>query len=237
MAIPLLTRKPLLIVFGSALVLLADDRSNRTLSASRTEHFNVPAAASIRLENSFGEIDIDGWDRPEVEVTVTKSIEQLSTEPSRARAQQRLDSVQITVKQNEGDTLVSTVYPERRGLSHLFSRRGDVGISYRIHAPRAAKLIIDQKNGGLNIAGMSGDIHSTVGDGQITLSLADSQFAIDAKCKIGKVYSDFDGHDQRRHLFGEDFSRESSKPPNLYLRAGFGDIIILKATGPPQHAE
>jgi hypothetical protein len=227
------TQKLFLIASAAALALVADDRSNRPLSATHADHFNVPAGGSIRLDNSFGEVDIDGWDRPEVEVTVTKSIEKLAQKDG-AVAQQRLDSVQITVKQNDVETIVSTVYPERPGFWRLAGRRGDVDINYRIHAPRASKLIIVHNSGGLNISGISGDIHSTVSNGQITLTLPEGQYAIDAKCKIGKVYSDFDGHDRRRHLWGDEFDNPSpAHAPNLYLRAGFGDIMILKTQGLP----
>ena len=76
----------LVIVAGSALALVADDRSNRTLSAAHTDRFNVPASVSIQLENSFGEIEVDGWDLPEVEVTVTKSVEDLAIENDRVPA-------------------------------------------------------------------------------------------------------------------------------------------------------
>ncbi|HLX44715.1 MAG TPA: hypothetical protein VKR43_14815 [Bryobacteraceae bacterium] len=205
---------------------MADDRPNHTLSATHTDRFSVAASVSIRLENSFGEINVEGWDSPEVEVTVTKSVEQRTGEKANA-AQQRLDSVQVGVKHSEGEAIVSTVYPPQGGLSHLFGRRGDVMITYRIHAPRASKLIVEHNRGGLNITGISADIRGTVDRGQITLTLPDGRYALDAKCRVGKVYSDFEGHDQRQHLIGEEFDHQAGEP-NLYLRAAFGDIMILK---------
>jgi hypothetical protein len=225
------TRRLLLIVMGSALALVADDRSNRTLTVTHADRFKVPAVVSIQLDHSFGEIDVEGWDLPEVEVTVTKSVEDLSREEG--RAQKRLGAVQIAVKHTEGDTIISTDYPKQPGISHIFGRRGDVDITYRIYAPRSAKLVIEHNRGGLNIAGMSGDIHATVDRGQVTL-ISEKQYVVDAKCKIGTVYSDFDGHDQRHH-FGEAFERQASPPaPNLYVRASFGDIMILKPSKLPR---
>jgi hypothetical protein len=222
-------RKLVLIVLGTTLALIADDRSNRTLSVTHSDRFNVPASASVSLENSFGEIDVEGWDLPEVEVTVSKSVEELAGEKGQA-ARQRLDSVQVATKHKEGDTVIATVYPEQRGLWHLFDRRGDVKVSYRIHAPRGSKLFIEHGTGGLNVAGIIADIHGTVDRGQITLTLPDGHYAIDAKCKTGRVYSDFEGQDKRRHMIGDEFNRPNAPlTPNLYLRTGFGDVIILKA--------
>ena len=220
------TRGLCLVVLGSGLALMADDRPNHSLSAAHTDRFSVPASVSIRLENSFGEVNVDGWDSPKLEVTVTKSVEQRSGEKAHA-AQQRLDSVQVAVKHSEGETVVSTVYPAQGGISHLFARRGDVMITYRIHAPRASKLIVEHNRGGLNIAGISADIRGIVDRGQITLALPDGQYTLDARCKVGKVYSDFEGHDMRRHLIGEEFDREGTAP-KLFLRTAFGDIMILK---------
>jgi len=217
-----------------ALPLLADDRSKESLSATHTDRFNVPAAGAIRLENSYGEVDIDGWDRPEVEVTVIRSSEHLYGPKQRDEAQRRLDSVHVEAKQNGDDVVVSTVYPARNVFLHPFSRRSDIEISYRIKTPRASKLTIDHNSGGVNVSDISGDIHATVVNGQITLTLASGgQYGIDAQSTIGDVYSDFDGRDQRRFL-GQEFAHPGTAPAaNLYLRVRVGDIVIMKLHGPP----
>ena len=87
----------------------------------------------------------------------------------------------------------------------------------------------------MNVYDISGDIHATVINGEITLTLAaNGQYAIDAQCKIGDVYSDFEGRDLRRRVLGEEFNRAGAAPAtNLYLRARLGDIIIQKLHGPP----
>jgi len=158
----------LMIAIVLALPLLADDLSKDT------ERFNVPAAGAIRLENSFGEMDIDGWDRPEVEVTVVRSSGHLYDAKERTQAQRHLESAQIRAKHDGNDVVISTAYPPRNGFMRLLSGRGDIEIRYRIKAPRASKLIIDHHSGGLTVSNISGDIHATVTDGQITLALAAS---------------------------------------------------------------
>jgi hypothetical protein len=179
-------------------------------------------------------VDIEEWDRLEVEMTVLRSSEDLYDAKESAAAQRRLDRVQITAKQAGNDVVISTAYPPRNSFLHPLSRRSDIEISYRIKAPRASKLIIDHNSGGVNIVDISGDIHATVTNGQITLTLAaDGQYAINAQCKIGNVYSDFEGRAQRQHVLGEEFGRQSSAPAtNLFLRVRFGDIVILKLHGP-----
>ncbi len=231
---------PKLLVIGImvALPLLADNRTKEPLSSYHTDLFNVPASGAIRLENSFGEVDIDGWDRPEVEVTVIRLSERLYGAKERAHrpdeAQRRLESVQVTAKQDGNDVVISTMYPPRNAFTHPLARRSDIEISYRIKAPRTSKLIIAHNSGGVTVSDISGDIHATVINGQLTLTLAGSgQYAIDAQSKIGSVYSDFEGRDQSR-VFGEEFTHPGSAPAtNLYLRVRLGDILIQKLHGPP----
>jgi hypothetical protein len=227
-------RISLVIAILLAFPILADDLSKETLIATHTERFKVPAAGAIKIRNSFGELDIDGWDLPEVEVTVVRSSAHSYDAAELAETRGSLEGAQIKAEQNGNDVVISTASIPWTG-AHGRNRRGEIGIGYRIKAPRAAKLIIDHNSGGVNISNMSGDIHATVLNGQITLSLpASGQYAIDSQCKIGDVYSDFEGQYQRRHLLGKEFDRQSpSAAANLYLRVRYGDIMILKLHGPP----
>jgi hypothetical protein len=229
---PMRTSLAIAIVLG--LPLLADDPSKAPLSATHTDTFKVPTAGAIRIKNSVGEVDIDGWDRPEVEVTVVRSSEHFYDAAERAGAQRSLESAQIKAVQDGNEVIISTAYLPWNG-AHALSRRRGIGISYRIKAPHASKLIVDHNSGGVNISDISGDIHATVINGQITLSLAAAgQYAIDSQCKLGDVYSDFEGDYHRRHLLGKEFVHQSPTPAtNLYLRARYGDIMILKLHIPP----
>jgi len=221
-----------LMAIGLMLPLLADDRSQQTLSSTQTAHFQVTAAGAIRLENSFGEVDIQGWDRPEVDVTVVRSTEHSYTAQDPV-AQRRLDSVQVASKQEGNDVVITTTYPPRGLFLHPLSRRSDVEIRYQIRAPRASKLIIQHNRGGVNVTDVRGDIHATVTNGQIDVTLIPGSYAIDAESKLGQVYSDFEGHGHGRHLIGDQFTGRGATPSaNLYLRVRYGDILILKQTGP-----
>lgn len=227
-------RKLPLIAIVMPLSLWADDRSKEMPGVTHTERFRLPTSGAVRLENSFGEVDIDGWDRPEVELTIIRSTEHLVNSKQRAEAQRRLDSVQVSAKQDGNDVVISTAYPARNPFLHPLSRRSDIEIRYSIKAPRDSKLIVDHKSGGLNVSGISGDIHAMVINGEITVTLAGGQYAIDAQSTIGDVYSDFDGRELRRQILGQEFSRSNAPPAaNLYLRVRLGDIIIQKIHGPP----
>jgi hypothetical protein len=116
---------------------------------------------------------------------------------------------------------------------HPLSQHSDIEISYRIKAPRASKLFIDHNSGGVDIYGITGDIHTTVGNGQITLAIpASGDYQIDARCVLGGVYSDFEGRERRSNFRGNRFSRQGAAPAaNLYLRVRVGDIVIGQING------
>jgi len=213
--------KQLSVFLGIALVLpiLAAD-SNATVVKSRTQRVELPAGGSIRFANSSGELTIEGWDQPAVEITVTKSIY------IRGRREKKpLDTsgdlaAPVASVKTEGNTL----------LIGLGRGEHDVDLEYSIKIPRAARLEINHDHGEVNIAGVTGDIHATSRYGPIVLRLpADGHYAIDAHCRIGSVYSDFSGDEKRHHLFGESFAgAESAAPQKLNLKVGMGDVIILK---------
>lgn len=220
-----------MLISGLALPLTAGDSSRQTVT--NTERVNITAPGTIRFENSFGQIDIEGWDQPEVEVTTTKWTEDVNAKEP-AGVAQRLESVRITTKRDGNDVVISTAYPARNYFAHPWSRRSDVQLNYHLKAPRALKLAVDRSHYGMNIVGMTGDIRARATSGEITLTLANGPYAIDAKCDIGNVYSDFEGTTERRHMLGEEFGSKAEQPArNIYLRMHVGDIVILKMPLPP----
>jgi hypothetical protein len=100
--------------------------------------------------------------------------------------------------------------------------------------PRNAKLIVDHDSGEVHFDDLTGDISATVIQGTILLHLPQNeQYAIDARAKVGEVTSDFPGTTKRKRLFGNAFTEASPAAHKLYLRIGFGDIVILKIETPP----
>ncbi len=187
-----------------------------------TEHFDLPAGGTIRLNHSVGELDIVGWDQPGVEVATVKW-----KRSDRVNATV-LDRVRVTSERKGDDLVITSEYPRHKVIPGT-----DFDLEYHIKAPRNAKLVIDHDDGEINLDGMTGDVHATNHCGDIALRLPDGAYAIDAKSKIGAVTSDFPGDPRSRHWLGEEFDHQNAPPAaNLYLRIGFGDIILLKIRRP-----
>ena len=200
----------LLTIAGLALNVWAADE----IRVSNTETIPFVDGGTLRLEKSSGEVDIQGWDRPDVEIVITKS-----TYDPKGRA--ILDQVSAKAERRGNEIVVSAG-----------AKKGDFRIDYLIHAPKTSRLAIEHDVGGVYVTGIAGDIQANLHDGQITLwEPENGKYSIDAKCKIGEVISDFAGSDHRTHFFGDRFTEPAAgETRKLDLRVGFGDILILKTS-------
>ena len=197
----------------AALPLLAADVTRVT----KTETIPFTGSGTLRFEASNGEMHVIAWDRPEIEITLSKS-----TYNSKDR--RFLDDIHIQADRHDRDVVVQTIAPKHK----------DVQLYYEVHAPANISLAIDHGKGGVYVTGIAGDIQAHVRDGQITLRVpADATYAINAKSRIGTVYSDFEGAQEKRTIgFSETFTKPADSAKKLDLQIGFGDIVISQTPLP-----
>ena len=198
-----------------------------------TEHVNLPPGGTIRFTGSTGDLNVEGWDRAEVEITVIKSLPDGYKPKQPDEGKKRLDAVKVTTQNKSSNELViSTMLPSHRSVLWPFARHGTtdgVTLEYEIHVPRDSKLAIHHGTGSVFIDGVNADIEASAGRGDIILMLPDSgSYAFDAKSNLGTVTSDFEGAPRvRRYRLGERYAtKDSSSPKEIHLRMGFGGITI-----------
>ena len=224
---------------GMACLLLADDPVRQKVQVTSTQRLDLAPGGTVRLKNSAGEVSIEGWDQPGVEITTVKSTRNEYTAAERAKATHDLDGVKIAAERANGEVVIATTYVRKRRLAFalLAGHATNIDLNYRIKVPRDAHLMVDHEIGDVHFDDVTGDIRATTHQGAITLRLpADSQYELDAKTKIGSITSDFPGSMRRFWLVGHNFLHEAKAPHKLYLRTGVGDIIILEARMPPAPA-
>jgi hypothetical protein len=234
-------RKLLIIGLGMACVLLGENEAGQKVQVSTTEKVDFPAGGTLRVQNSTGELTIEGWDQPGVEITTTKSSREVRTPQEREKATRDLDRVKISTKR-EGDELdVTTEFPHHRAFPYVtpLDNVTNFDLEYRIKVPRNARLIVRHEAGDVHVDDVAGNIQVKSLQGLIALRLAgETPRSIEAKSDLGSVNSDFPGN-QSRHPWplGHEFVQGASTTmQNLDLRIGFGDIIILKAHEPATSA-
>ncbi len=198
--------------------------SEQRVESTKTERLSFAPGGSIRVNGSYGSLNIEGWDRPEVEIAVVKSTQKYYASKQREKAAASLERVRISAeRRSDTELAIST------------TKVKEVSVDYEIRVPRDSRIEIHHGTGQLIVANVTGDIEATGHRGDILLMLPDAgTYSIDAKTKLGVVTSDFAGAlHRRRYLIGERFA----SPPashRIYLRMGFGAITIKSV---PQEAE
>lgn len=215
-----------LLIFAT--VLQAGIKERPTLSNTQTLSFDPVGV--IQLEQSFGDVEIQGWDRPEVEITTIRSTQNECSGSSRSSAEEDLNNIAITaVKQGEDHLKITTEFASRNLLKRPLRGKTKADLKYVIKAPAQAKLVVHHDIGEVRVVNFTSDIEVTNRIGEIGLRLAEPEtYSVDAKARVGGVLSDV-GCSKGEHLIGQQLRSEGGGiHRQLYLRVGVGDISIRK---------
>jgi hypothetical protein len=199
---------------------------------TNTTRVSFQGGGLIRVDASYGNLNIDGWDRPEVEVTVTKSMPYDFAPGHPEQARKHLEAVRvITERRSDSELLISTIHPHNAGrfpLRFPGANTGGVRLDYEVHVPRTSRLDVQHGDGYVSVSNVIGGIDASSSRGDIMLLLPDAgPWSIDAKCRIGPVTSDLAGNAHLAHLVGERFATTNSSPARrIRLRMGIGGITI-----------
>ena len=112
--------------------------------------YPLTAGGDFRLDNINGSVQVEGWDRDEVEVSAVKTAQDDSGD---------LDNVQINVESLPGHIAVHTLYPNSAG--------DGVMVEYHVHVPYRILLAnVKTVNGSVSVRGVQGggDLLSVNGD-------------------------------------------------------------------------
>jgi hypothetical protein len=223
-----MTRRLAAIAIAVCLPLAAEDVRFGWIT-SEGESF-VPDG-TIQVSGSVGELNIEGWDRTAVEITVTRFTYRVNTPREQNLADRQLSAINVTTERKSATELaIHTVFPRRGFWARVAHRRPGVQLDYRIRVPRDSRLVLRHTSGDVVVYDVAGDIDASVGTGDIVMQLPSTgQYSFDARCRFGDVYSDFAGKYHVAHLTSERFLQPGpAQAKRVYLRVGIGGIKIQK---------
>jgi|GEM_PF-1410808 len=131
----------------------ASDSKNFT--KERTETFSVKEGALLNLENKYGTVTINTWDRQEMEVHLVIKVKT----SSESKAEDIFDMIEVTMSGDEYGVEVATVldtdYSSGSWWDKMFgnSYDGKYEINYEVKVPKASKLMVVNKYGHLYVKG------------------------------------------------------------------------------------
>jgi hypothetical protein len=237
---------------GMTLPLLGADAPDKgpkqSFEVSKTERVDFQPGGTIRLDNSYGYLTVEGWDEPAVEITVTKSTNRFYEPEPKEKAERRFKEIGVVAERRSDKefaistttpvrhNFISSILPQRRIIVTLpkHSQRG-VTVEYTVHVPRDSRLVVRHDNGYVWVSDVTGDIEVRSHTGDMIVALPDpGPYSIDARTRLGSVSSDFTGQARTlsQFLVGTHFTYASQAPSRrVYLRMGRGSITIKN--GPP----
>ena len=225
-------------IFNLSLILLlvaaaqAGVHDKHKVKSQSVETFTLAAPNSIHLDDSFGEVRVEGWSQDTVEVSIHKSTRKEYTSADEYKGRAELDSVRVTTRRDRDNGIViSTAFPSRNLFTRSLRNKTNVELVYKIRVPRRSNLYIRHDIGEVQVKDVVGHIEVSNRIGEIGLKLPDhEEYSVDARVKIGDVSSDF--HccgSERQHWLGARLS-EPNRPEahQVILRVGIGDINVHK---------
>src|SRR5258705_4190757 len=139
------------------------------ISKEFNQSYPLQPGGSLELQNVNGTVDVQGWDRNEIEVHAVKTAKHKESD---------LERVSIEVDARPDAISIATRYPQNEGV--------EVAVEYTIHVPHGAKLEhVGTVNGTLRVAGVDEVDELRTVNGNIEVYGADS--TVHARTTNGNV--------------------------------------------------
>jgi len=210
-----------------ALPLFAGARLQK-VEVDTTDTAAVAANGSVRIEGGLGDLNIEPWDGPGVRISVARI--RYAEESEKPATEKELQGITVTVKQENGATVVSTHFPHREFWVKLLKGRTNAELEYRIQVPRGTNVAVDHGEGAVVLMDTGGNIDVKAEHGDILAMLSQTDgYGVDAHTSLGRVDSDLDGSYRHKHIVGENYVTKGVSARTVKLRLKCGNITIQKA--------
>ncbi len=213
----------------------------QSFEVTSTEHINFLPGGTLRLENSYGYLTVEGWNEPEAEIVVTKSTDRFLEPQQKEQAGKAFEQIRVVAeRRSDKELAISTILPNRHGFPYstlpsrqivfTMPKRTTLGVTVdcMVRVPRDSRLVVHQDHGYVWVSDISGDIEVDSHTGDMIVALPNpGQYSIDARTRLGSVSSDFAGSGRKRFLVGTQFVHTGQSPSRrIYLRMGRGSITV-----------
>jgi hypothetical protein len=168
--------------------------SARAQEFSQVAHYSVRmfSYGLLTIETRTGDIRIEGWDEPRLEIEAEKVVRA----KSEAAAKPLYDRLQIELVGQDKNVVLRTQYPPRR-LWRPFRGESKLSVNYRVRMPYDANLKLKCVDGDVSISGLVGtqQVRVSYGDVEIRVPNVDFLRSLRARSLLGYVQSNLRGED------------------------------------------
>jgi hypothetical protein len=143
------------------------------------KEYTVKPDAQIVLENKFGQIHCNNWDKNLISIEIRITV----TAPSQEKATKLLDLVNVVSEGNPSNVQVRTVF-DKEG----FSGNSKVNVDYTVNMPATVNLNLTNKFGDVFLNDLSGKGNFNIAYGNMEINkLLNSDNVIDIKFGKGDI--------------------------------------------------
>mgnify|MGYP006896871736 CR=1 FL=1 len=222
---------------------------NNDLSGKHTKEkkisreFSVSASSNLKVDNSYGNIDISTWNQNKVVIEVF--IKTNGNDPE--KVQKKLDEIEVEFNQNSSGVSAKTHLSGDKSSSwwsNLFSGSSNVNmeINYVIRAPETNNMDLSNDYGGIYIDRLLGNSRISCDYGKIDILelrgdsnylnfdyTRNSRFGYIKNAEINADYSEFEIEEAERLKINADYTTSKiRKVSNLEFDADYGSISVDK---------
>lgn len=225
--------KTMILAAGAiALAIPATAAETATTAPALARTATVPLApdGKVVVDETWGDLEVLAWDRPEVEVAFSASVRADLDPEDLAAAEARLARFGVDTRAvSPAEVTVTGVNP---GASVVkpFGGKSGIRMRYTLHVPRRATLVVRHGIGSVKVSDLAADVDVGAGTGELTLALPlDAATAVEASTGVGDVTVPPSlretGELRRRALVGQRFSYRPAAPARrVVARLSIGSI-------------
>jgi hypothetical protein len=148
------------------------------------------STGTLVIDSRVGDLHIDGWDEPRVEIEVEKIVRA----GSEAKARPLYGQIQVRLDGADKEVRLTTIYPARK-LWRPFRNESKLTVNFRIRMPFDSNLKLKCVDGDVRISGIMGhqELRVNYGDVEIDVPHLYDLRSLSAHAWLGYVQSDLQG--------------------------------------------
>jgi hypothetical protein len=161
-------KSALLLIFVQILVITTAFAGGEEFSKNLHKEYNADANTLLLIQNKFGNIDINNWDKNQVSIDVTITIDH----HNEAKAKELIDYIDVKFNQTGNTIEAITEIDDKfsKWSSFSFGDNKEFSIDYKINIPKDIKIDLSNKYGSVFINEISGHSKISVKYGNLKIN-------------------------------------------------------------------
>ena len=206
-------------------------------SKSYDKSFDIAADGWVKIENRYGKIDVNTWDKNEVSIKVVVK----SDFEDAKKAKADLDRVEIEFSNTPSMVTAKTVIETKSSSQWTWfgnkSTEGRLSINYTVYMPESCSIELSNKYGDIQLAEIDGEANLTIKYGHLTSQDIGGNLYLNTsygKATVGDAHNMDITSKYSKVIFG---ASANCKCSSMYSKIVIGSCIDMEVQSKYDHYE